>query len=86
MTNEQDQLPFDAVAPNLEPVVEAEPVVEVAERIRPDGIPEAAWVAIQSVYNRPPQPRLFPNNPVKTREQLLREQDELDIRAMTRVK
>lgn len=81
MINEQEQLPFDAVAPDLAPVVE-EPFVEVAERIKPDGIPEAAWVAIQSIRNRPPQPRLFPNNPVKTHEQLLREQDAIHTRAM----
>ncbi len=61
MNTEQAQLPFEAVAPNLAPVV------EVGERIRPDDAAEEARFVIEAYSKvraaRGSEPRLFPNNP-----------------------
>ena len=57
MKPEQPQLPFNEA-----------PTGQVVERVRPEGIPEEAWIVIQGLRNRTPEPRLLPNNPVKPRD------------------
>ena len=53
MKNEQPQLPFEAVSPQIEPVV------VVAERTRPDGIPEEAWILMQNFRHRTAEQKPF---------------------------
>jgi len=74
MKPEQPQLPFNET-----------PAVEVVERVRPEGIPEDAWTAIQGLHQRAAEREPFSLGGRKvTREQLQAEADSIAMRAMTR--
>lgn len=74
MKPEQPQLPFNEA-----------PTGQVVERVRPEGIPEDAWTAIQGLHRRAAEREPFSiGGRIATREQLQAEADANAMLAMTR--